>query len=264
MWPRNWLGEPHESIVRSRQNSPRYSPRTGRGSSPRSVQRAQPFTRTANGLVVSDARRAELRREFAKMDVDGSGAISLDELASVLEATESSPGERLNREQARSLAKGVIAKFDADGNGELDFDEFIRYEESRAALATKASRATDAPAPAPSVPVESMGDTELRSKLRPVFARFDLDGSGSISTDEMGRACEEIGLSMTRAQLEQMMLDADPDGSGAVDYEEFVVVLKKQMGTGGRFAQLVAGFLNPLSWFMGSSGSRAEVRSVTV
>ena len=34
---------------------------------------------------------------------------------------------------------------------------------------------------------------ELRQKLRPVFNRFDEDGSGSVSTAEMGKMLKQIG-----------------------------------------------------------------------
>ena len=57
-------------------------------------------------------------------------------------------------------------------------------------------------------------------------------------------------------ELRQLMKEADPDGSGEVDFEEFVAVLKKQIGEGGggllsAFSGVssLLGLLNPLSWF---------------
>ena len=60
---------------------------------------------------------------------------------------------------------------------------------------------------------------------------------------------------MTPEQINTMMREADPDGSGEVDFEEFVVVLKTQMEAGGQLAKVVEeassqfGFLNPFNWF---------------
>lgn len=53
----------------------------------------------------------------------------------------------------------------------------------------------------------------LRTRLRPVFERFDVDRSGSISTNEMAAVCETIGMQMTPEQLSAMMVAADPDGA---------------------------------------------------
>lgn len=98
-------------------------------------------------------------------------------------------------------------------------------------------------------------DRDLRQKLKPVFAKFDADKSGSISVSEMGKIVKAIGVEMSEADLAQMMKDGDPDGSGEIDFEEFVTVLKKQMKEGGQMADVFTqatnffGFLNPLSWF---------------
>jgi Ca2+-binding EF-hand superfamily protein len=65
--------------------------------------------------AASKARLEKLRADFSRLDVDGSGTITVCELAVALAA-----GTKMTTGQARSLATGVIAKYDADGNGELD------------------------------------------------------------------------------------------------------------------------------------------------
>ena len=114
------------------------------------------------------------------------------------------------------------------------------------------------------VKLESMGEEEMRSKLRTAFAKFDLDGSGSISTSEMTKAVQDMGLAMTPEQLATMMKEADPDLSGEIEFEEFAQVLRRQMATGGRFAQIMAGFLNPLAWLTRPSPASPEPKVVTV
>ena len=102
-------------------------------------------------------------------------------------------------------------------------------------------------------------DRDLRQKLKPVFAKFDADKSGSISVSEMGKIVKAIGVEMSEADLAQMMKDGDPDGSGEIDFEEFVTVLKKQMKEGGQMADVFTqatnffGFLNPLELVRGEA-----------
>ena len=65
----------------------------------------------------------------------------------------------------------------------------------------------------------------------------------------------QLKIKMTAEQISTMMKEADPDGSGSVDFEEFCAVLTKQMESGGQLASVVDsassffGFLNPFSWF---------------
>ena len=91
-----------------------------------------------------------------------------------------------------------------------------------------------APAPAPasasSTALANLSDSELRAKLRPIFDKFDVDGSGMVSPDEIATMVKMLKMQMTDEQLVQLMVDADPDGSGEIDFDEFVAVLSKQLG----------------------------------
>ena len=104
-------------------------------------------------------------------------------------------------------------------------------------------------------PKPVMSEKELREKLRPIFDKFDEDGSGAVSTAEMTKIVKQLKLQMTPQQLAAMMNDADPDGSGEIDFEEFVAVLTVQMEKGGQLASVMSeassffGFLNPMNWF---------------
>ena len=62
-------------------------------------------------------------------------------------------------------------------------------------------------------------------KLRPVFNKFDADSSGAISTSEMGAVCKAIKVELTPEQMQRMMVDADLDKSGEIEFEEFISVL---------------------------------------
>ena len=77
------------------------------------------------------------------------------------------------------------------------------------------------------------GETELREKLKPLFDKYDEDGSGSVSTHEVGNMAKNLGVEMSKEELDQLMVEADPDGSGEIEFDELIAVLKKQLKDGG-------------------------------
>lgn len=99
--------------------------------------------------------------------------------------------------------------------------------------------------------------TVSESQLRKVFNAFDVDGSGAVSTEEMTAMIRQLKLSWSAAKIDALMKEADPDGSGEIEYPEFASVLRKQLRTGGGLADVTTeasgafGWLNPLSWFGG-------------
>ena len=95
------------------------------------------------------------------------------------------------------------------------------------------------------------------SMLRRVFDSFDADGSGAVSVEEMAAMVKRLNLKLTPAQVKKLVADADPNGSGEIDFKEFTVVLRKQLKEGGGLGDVVTsaldafGWLNPMSWFGG-------------
>lgn len=66
------------------------------------------------------------------------------------------------------------------------------------------------------------------SSARKIFDRFDVDGSGAIDKEEMGSMLRSLKMEVTPAELEALMRDADPDGNGVIEFEEFVAVINAQ------------------------------------
>lgn len=63
---------------------------------------------------------------------------------------------------------------------------------------------------------------------RSTFQVFDKDGDGKISMAELKTVMANLGENLTNDEIEEMIREADADGDGEVDYEEFV----KMMGGG--------------------------------
>ncbi len=51
---------------------------------------------------------------------------------------------------------------------------------------------------------------------------FDKEGNGTISTKELRHIMTTIGDKLTDEEVNQMIEEADIDGDGVINYEEFV------------------------------------------
>ena len=67
-----------------------------------------------------------------------------------------------------------------------------------------------------------------RKQLKKIFDAIDTDESGMITADELLAASDQLDLDgITPARIKKMMREADTDGDGGVDFDEFVEVMKK-------------------------------------
>jgi|EP01049_Picozoa_sp_SAG25_P007114 hypothetical protein len=63
-----------------------------------------------------------------------------------------------------------------------------------------------------------------------LFQQFDVDGSGSVDAEEISALCRRLGVEMSEEQLDAAMLSMDKDGSGEVDYNEFLAWWTSEKG----------------------------------
>jgi Ca2+-binding EF-hand superfamily protein len=71
------------------------------------------------------------------------------------------------------------------------------------------------------------GDEEIKNMERQ-FQAFDTSGDGDIDGEEVGALLRHLGEEVTDAKIERVMRECDKDGSGSVDFGEFVKVRKKK------------------------------------
>merc|ERR1711990_857238 len=135
-----------------------------------------------------------LGKRFKKLDLDGSGSLSIEEFMSLPEL------------QQNPLVRRVIDIFDEDGNGEVDFKEFIMGLSHFSAK----------------------GDME--SKLRFAFRIYDMDNDGYISNGELFQVLKMmVGNNLKDTQLQQIVdktiLMNDKENKGKINFEEFCNVV---------------------------------------
>ena len=67
------------------------------------------------------------------------------------------------------------------------------------------------------------GEEALRRKrLKAVFDRGDLDGSGYLETDEVASALASSGVIASEEAISELISEIDTDGDGRIDFEEFL------------------------------------------
>ena len=66
-------------------------------------------------------------------------------------------------------------------------------------------------------------------KIREDFARFDKDGSGSITINELGSVYKELGHDFSEEELSDMMKTIDFNEDGYITFQEFLSLYKKNV-----------------------------------
>ncbi|WAR19123.1 CALM-like protein [Mya arenaria] len=138
---------------------------------------------------LTESQVEELRKSFQVFDADGDGRVSRDELRTAM--------RRLGQNPTEDEIDDIYEQVDADGSGTIEFEEFAEMMRHR---------------------WETVDEKE---ELRRSFRVFDRDGDGFISEAELRCIMTQLG-EMTDAEVTDMMKQADGDGDGKINYEEFV------------------------------------------
>lgn len=107
----------------------------------------------------------------------------------------------LGQNPTEAELQDMINEVDADGNGTIDFPEFLNL------MARK------------------MKDTDSEEELKEAFRVFDKDQNGFISAAELRHVMTNLGEKLTDEEVDEMIREADVDGDGQINYEEFVKVM---------------------------------------
>uniref|UniRef100_UPI00358F47B3 troponin C, skeletal muscle-like n=1 Tax=Myxine glutinosa TaxID=7769 RepID=UPI00358F47B3 len=70
---------------------------------------------------------------------------------------------------------------------------------------------------------------EQIAEFKAAFDLFDEDGGGDISTKELGKVMRLLGQEPTKEELDAVIEEVDEDASGTIDFEEFLVMMVRQM-----------------------------------
>merc|ERR1712072_361708 len=72
--------------------------------------------------------------------------------------------------------------------------------------------------------------TMLQNVLRPFFSKYDVDGSGTLETSELGRVFMDMGEPKSAHELEALFKNFDTDQSGEISFVEFCDGVRSYIG----------------------------------
>ncbi|CAF0878703.1 unnamed protein product [Rotaria sp. Silwood1] len=184
-----------------------------------------------------DTSDAFLQQVFRKVDTDGSGSISANELQSALSNGTWSP---FNPETVRMM----IGIFDNDNSSTINFNEFkalwnfiTQWEKIFRGFDEDRSGSIDRNEFRKALTTFGMFDRDASSTIdfkefralwmyvtewEKCFRRFDLDGSGSIDKYELKTALSSFGYRLSDRFYDLLIKKFDRTGRGTVAFDDFI------------------------------------------
>jgi calmodulin len=142
---------------------------------------------------LTEEQIAEFKEAFSLFDKDGNGTITTKELGTVMRSLGQNPTE--------AELMDMIQEIDTSGSGTVEFPEFLTM------MARK------------------MKDVDSEEEIIEAFKVFDKDGNGFISAAELRHIMTNLGEKLTDEEVDEMIREADIDGDGQINYEEFVKMM---------------------------------------
>jgi len=137
-----------------------------------------------------------LKKAFDSFDTDNAGFITADTVGVILRMM----GVKISEKNLQE----VIAETDEDGSGQLEFEEF-------AELASKFLMEED--------------EVALKKELKQAFRIFDKESKGYIDNSTLREILEELDPRLTNDDLDCIIEEVDTDGSGTLDFDEFMEMM---------------------------------------
>lgn len=164
--------------------------------------------------------KAAIKEEFRRLDILGEGRINMLNLRSALELREVRESDETVREWFRATDRGdkgyidfadYQAIYDSGSSKTLTFSD-LRSSGERKSPADRATSPSSA---------KRKAEEERLALLRKAFERYDVDGDGKISSEDLRKAFTAQGKAFTPTDLRTWVQTRDLSGTGAVCFDDF-------------------------------------------
>jgi len=157
-----------------------------------------PHTTTMADVEVEldEEKMAMLRKAFAMFDSGKQGRIEKEKIRTILNTLGAS---YINEELELRLTEN-----DTDGSGKLNFDCFVRVVGHF---------------------LEEQDEEAMQKELKEAFRLYDKEGNGFIPIAALKEILGALDDKLSSADLDQIVDEIDEDGSGTVDFDEFMEMM---------------------------------------
>ncbi|XP_033218836.1 troponin C-like [Belonocnema kinseyi] len=137
-----------------------------------------------------------LRRAFSMFDSQKQGKIEKEKVRTILNTL----GHTFDDHELETLLK---EEEDEDDSGRLNFESFYRV----------------------ACHFQEEDDEALQKELKEAFRLYDKEGNGYIPTSSLREILAALDDQITPDQMDGMIAEIDTDGSGTVDFDEFMEMM---------------------------------------
>ena len=146
--------------------------------------------------ALDDELLAEVKEAFTIFDTEHSGSIDARELKAAMRA--------LGFDVKKQEIKKIMQDIDKSVNEKINYNEFL------------------------SIMTPRMSEKDTRDEILKIFRLFDEDSTGKISFRNLKKVALELGEGLSDDELHEMIEEADRDGDGLINFDEFYRVMKKR------------------------------------
>jgi len=146
-------------------------------------------------LDLTEEQKSDIKEAFSLFDTASQGVIDSKDLKVAMRA--------LGFEPRKEEIKKMVSEVDKDNSGRLSLDAFMQL------MANK------------------MAEKDTKEEIMKAFKLFDDDETGQITFTNLRRVAKELGENLTDEELQEMIDEADRDGDGEVNQDEFLRIMKK-------------------------------------